>query len=143
MGSPNEIKIEDTSTETLNNSMLMNNEGNSSLKVMPVNECKEKRKIIVIQDSTAVIIMGLVFLVIVIGLFYFLPKWSPSEPCRGVAGNFSQKSTDSLINANQVHEEDEDYYCTSSQTDGTPKMHSANSITFAPSTYWILSPQES
>ena len=134
MGSPNEIKIEDTSTETLNNSMLMNNEGNSSLKVMPVNECKEK--IIVIQDSTAVIIMGLVFLVIVIGLFYFLPKWSPSEPCRGgVAGNFSQKSTDSLINANQVHEEDEDYYCTSSQTDGTPKMHSANSITFAPSTY--------
>ena len=107
----------------------MNNGVNSSLKVMPVNECKEdQQKIIVVQDSTAVIIMGLVFLVIVIGLFYFLPKWSPSVD---KDGNFSQKSTDSLISAKQVPE-DEDYYCTSSQT---TKMHSPNSITFAPSTY--------
>lgn len=143
MGSQNEIKINtETSTETLNNNknISMNNGLNSSLKVMPIKECKEgqqNQKIIVVQDSTAVIIMGLVFLVVVIGLFYFLPKWSPSEDCRGNAaagqGNFSsqKRSTDSLISANQVPE-DEDYYCTSSQT---TKMHSANSITFAPSTY--------
>ena len=143
MGSQNEIKIEaETSTEALNNnkSISMNNGVNSSLKVMPVNECKEDpQKIIVVQDSTAVIIMGLVFLVVLIGLFYFLPKWSPSEDCRGSSnaaaaeGNFSsqKRSTDSLISANQVPE-DEDYYCTSSQT---TKLHSPNSITFAPSTY--------
>ena len=95
-------------------------------KTMLGEECKQK--IVVVQDTTSLIIMGLLFIVIVIGLFYYLPKWTPSsEDC-----NFSQKSRgNSLMSvANPELSEDEDFNNSSSPT-YQPKMHSPHSITFA------------
>ena len=93
-------------------------------KTMFSEECKQK--IVVVQDTTALIIMGLLFIVIVIGLFYYLPKWTPSQDC-----NFSQKNREnSLMSvANPELSEDEDFN-NSSPTYQT-KMHSPHSITFA------------
>ena len=61
-------------------------------------ECVQK---IVVKDQTssALIIMGIFFIVVVIGLFYYLPKWSPDagEKCC----NFnSQKDHDTHHSAN-------------------------------------------
>ena len=113
--------------------MNYNGEANSSMetkeKTMLVEECKQK--IVVVQDSTALIIMGLLFIVIVIGLFYYLPNWTPSQDC-----NFSQKnrgnSLMSVANPASLHElsEDEVDFNNSSPTYQT-KMHSPHSITFA------------
>lgn len=87
-----------------------------------VHECVQKIVVKEEKTSSALIIMGLFFIVVVIGLFYYLPHWTPARSSKcinnGLRQTDSQNSRadpDSLLDADNGQ---------------TLKMHSDNSITF-------------
>ena len=104
-------------TETRQKSLLSNETASS--------ECGGVQKILVEEKtSSALIIMGIFFIVVVIGLFYYLPQWSPAQS--GSCMNPSQ--TDS---ANGWNLRDGPLLRGTDIRVQTKNMHSDNSITFA------------